>query len=158
MWWIRQLCSFLLCKNVFHCEIMLFGQYKTSVWLCGVCRGKDPLHLQITQRGSHPPGTPPWRWADPLLIASLCFSSNAPFKSAGRQPDKWAAIWAEGMLVLHHTLLSHPHPPVPQWCTSFNWHPFLALKCSSQSHTSRVHTKYMLTNVYASKDVARRVS
>ncbi len=44
---------------------------------------KRPLNLQITQGGSHPPGTPPWRCAVLLLIASLCFSSNAPFKSAG---------------------------------------------------------------------------
>lgn len=42
-----------------------------------------PFNLQITQGGYHPPGTPPRRCAVPLLIASLCFSSNAPFKSAG---------------------------------------------------------------------------
>lgn len=44
-----------------------------------------------------------------------------------RQPDEWAAMWAEGMLVLQHTSCpSHIPPPILQWC------PYLPLLWTSQ--------------------------
>lgn len=41
------------------------------------------LHLHVAVGGSPPPGTLPGGVLFPLRTASLCFSSNAPFKSAG---------------------------------------------------------------------------
>lgn len=81
---------------------------------------------------------PAWRCSVPLLITSLCFSSNAPFKSTGNLTNEQ---WSEQGGCSYCT--THPVPstcPVPQWCTSLS--PFLTLNQQAlfpKLHKSSTH-------------------
>lgn len=51
-------------------------------------------------------------------------------------------------------ILSHPHPPVPQWCTSLHWCPFLSLnqqELLSKSHKYKSHQIHIGWCVYIKK-------
>lgn len=123
----------LLCRDITE-QSPLFN---SDMCWAAFLEDKTP-NLLITQEGSHPPPIPAWRCSVPLLITSLCFSSNAPFKSTGNLTNEQ---WSEQGGCSYCT--THPVPstcPVPQWCTSLS--PFLTLNQQAlfpKLHKSSTH-------------------